>query len=399
MGSAYNPLPSPRALFASIASWVMTLNVGSNRVPAPDVSPYPSSIFINSNLARVLLASYKLTGNQSHLAEGLRWCDSFVAAQVHAATHDGAHTGGWWNTGYDTLYIADTGTAVTALAVCQDLHPKSTYLQALTSFATFVEGGTRETPQCTPVLATHETCSFDGGKNETSDGWVIDDGGKDDGALGDGYYKDRLNEEAYTIATATTGGAFYAEMAAIGPSAGISPARLQRFESIATAAVRWLVQAVQRNGTIPYVITPPTAQPHEYQCISYSAEAFIDVTLRFGMHAAPQMLAKLNATIAYLLAKQGADGALLPDGTPGEVQRSPRAISLLQWWYRHVHADIRVANALERYVGWLQTPSGAKASGLNTLALSTGFIGLALADLIEPWVTFAAPQGGLGERA
>ena len=122
------------------------------------------SIFINSNLARVLLASYKLTGERAHLNEGLSWCDAFVDAQVPSLTHDGTQMGGWWNTGYDDLYIADTGTAVTALALCHDLHPKPEYLQAMTRFATFVEGGTAQTPQCEPMLPKHPTCSFDGGR-------------------------------------------------------------------------------------------------------------------------------------------------------------------------------------------------------------------------------------------
>lgn len=89
-------LPAPHALLANITAWIMTLGIGTNNISAPDISPYHSSIFINSNLARVLLASYKLTGNKTHLSEGLRWCDSFVAAQVTATTHDGKDVGGWW---------------------------------------------------------------------------------------------------------------------------------------------------------------------------------------------------------------------------------------------------------------------------------------------------------------
>ena len=427
-------LPAPHALLANITTWIMTLGIGTNNISAPDVSPYHSSIFINSNLARVLLASYKLTGNKTHLAEGLRWCDSFVAAQVTATTHDGNATGGWWNTGYDELYVADTGTAVTALAVCQDLFPKNSYLDALLRFATFVQRGTRTVPRCTPMLPKNlqQGCAFESdGKNETSAGWVITSG-KDAGALGDGYYQGMLNSQPYTIATATVGGAFYAEMAAVGRRAGLSTAQLQTFRAIATNATRWLAGLVnQSDGTIPYVITPPTSAPHAYQCISYTAEAFVDVSLRFGDGAVNgaehlHLLARLNATVEYVLATQdGGSGALLPNGTAGEVQRAPRAVTLLQWFYlsqarRRAQAqqrvrraqraaveasddgegesvsaiappDSRIATALAKYIGYLGTAEGAAASGLNTLALPTGFIGLAVADLIEPWVTFARP--------
>ena len=56
-----------------------------------------------------------------------------------------------------------------------------------------------------------------------------------------------------------------------------------------------------------------------------------------------------------------------------------------------MHADPRVADAVSRYVGWLASAEGAQEAGLNAVALSTGFIGLAVADLIKPWATFAAP--------
>lgn len=386
--SALRALPAPRALLARIAAWIMTLGVGSNNV-STSVSPYHSSIFINSNMARVLLASFKLTGDASHLAEGLRWCDAFVADQVPAYTHDGKRVGGWWNTGYDTLYIADTGTAVTALALCQDLRPKPAYLEALLRFATFVQLGTNSTPRCVPKLSTHAACEFDSGLGERASGWVHGAGTPDAGALGDGYYQGRLNLEPYTISTATTGGAFYAELSVVGARAGLPSQALASHRTIATNAAKWLVSIVAPNGSIPYIITPATSLPHTYQCISYTAEAFIDVSLRFGSAAVPGMLEKLNKTVEYVLAQQAPSGALLPNGTSGEVQRSPRAASLLQWWLLNGSPDARVADALERYVGWLSTDEGAKASGLNALALSTGFIGLALADLIEPWVTFA----------
>ena len=75
--------------------------------------------------------------------------------------------------------------------------------------------------------------------------------------------------------------------------------------------------------------------------------------------------------------------------TSGEIQRSPRAISLLQLWDQmSASADPRVADAVTRYFAWLETPDGAAAATLRTTALATGFIGLAAADLIDTWSTF-----------
>ena len=65
------PLPSAslKPLLASIAAWIMTLDLGSNEInSAIAVDSCNTSIFINGNLARVLLASHRITGDEKHLA-------------------------------------------------------------------------------------------------------------------------------------------------------------------------------------------------------------------------------------------------------------------------------------------------------------------------------------------
>ena len=100
------------------------------------------------------------------------------------------------------------------------------------------------------------------------------------------------------------------------------------------------------------------------------------------------MVGGLNKTVEYLLKTQLPSGALM-NGTSGEIQRSPRAISLLQLWDQmSASAAPRVADAVSRYFAWLETPEGAAAATLRTTALATGFIGLAAADLIDEWSTF-----------
>jgi hypothetical protein len=107
----------------------------------------------------------------------------------------------------------------------------------------------------------------------------------------------------------------------------------------------------------------------------------------------PPELKSLKNTIEYLLRMQGANGALLPNGSTGEIRRSARAVSLLHWWYSSVDpTDERVARAVSKYtVDWLQSDEGAKAEGVAEMSLSSGFIGLAVADLIKPWSTFTKP--------
>jgi hypothetical protein len=120
-------------LLKEISEWIISINVGSNDVYSPGpggcksfwCKNFPSYIFINGNMARVLLAAHTITGNQTYLDEGLRWCDSFVRVK-HTITTSAAsplgmgsnQTGGaWWNTGYGMsvpLFLLNW----LALAVC-----------------------------------------------------------------------------------------------------------------------------------------------------------------------------------------------------------------------------------------------------------------------------------------
>jgi hypothetical protein len=112
------PRPAMAAYLVALCEWILTLDLGSNHLKGGSFTPAATyqDIFINGNLARVLLSTYKITGNETYLAEGLRWCDTLVSLQYHIETSTG-EAGGYWDTGYQTIYIADTGTAVTNLVV------------------------------------------------------------------------------------------------------------------------------------------------------------------------------------------------------------------------------------------------------------------------------------------
>ena len=376
-----NMMPSAKklkGLLRGIADWTMGLNLASNNISGAK-DRLSTSIFINGNLARVLLSSYRIFGEQRYLQEGLSWCDTFVGLQKDAITHDGERKAGWWDTGYNELYIADTGTAVTALGLCHKLSPQSKYIDAMRLFAEFVQNGSETTPKCTFTPG----CSYDGGKGETSSGFIISMG-EDQGAVGDGYYMQEINETPYTISTATAGGAFFAELWMLSKHATTNANNL---ESIAIGSTKWLLKKVQPNGSIPYIISPPTNQNHSYQSISYSAEAFIDCTLRFGV-CEDGMISTLSSTVDFLLRFQQDTGDLVgSNASMGERQRSPRAISLLQWHFSH-SPNKSVSEAIGKFFDYLYSEAGSDSYGLNQYALSTGFIGLAAADLIEPWITF-----------
>jgi hypothetical protein len=361
--------PSPRALLASAASWIASLpGLPDNNVSANGRS-LATSIFINGNLARSLLAASRVSGDAGLAAPGLAWCDALAAAQQRITTSTSLE-GGWWDTGYNDLFLADTGTAVVAAELCWVLTPpgarRDAWTAALLRYTNFVATGCTTAP-----AAGHygDSCPPPG------TGWLLSDG-----SLGDGYVARRLNNVSYTIATATTGSAFLPLWAALPlPEHGaLPPAALQ---AAALAAVRWIIANRSADGRIPYIITPPDRQDHDLQCVTYSAESFV-VMSRLSPVAREELRA-LNSTAAWLLQTQNADGSWGNASNKGEVERSPRAVSLLQFYadtYRPAN-EPAMRGAIDSWLAWL----GAGASGyFNNNTLFMGFAALALADLAVP---------------
>lgn len=58
--------------------------------------------------------------------------------------------------------------------------------------------------------------------------------------MGDGYWNGTLNDWPYTIATATTGAAYFAEMYAL--------TKNSTFKDVANGAVDWLIKKRGPNG-------------------------------------------------------------------------------------------------------------------------------------------------------
>ncbi|NLE60934.1 MAG: hypothetical protein GX616_21525, partial [Planctomycetes bacterium] len=59
------------AYLDDINGWIMTLDVGSGVLK--NTNDTPTSIFINGNFARVLMASHAIRPNKARLDEALRW--------------------------------------------------------------------------------------------------------------------------------------------------------------------------------------------------------------------------------------------------------------------------------------------------------------------------------------
>jgi hypothetical protein len=240
------------ALLKSSADWILDHNVsgiclrrnghctGVHPKPPPwtGKSVNDGGNYVTGNLARTLLAAGKITGNQSYTAEGLGWADVFCAQQRNVTSVSGSPAGFWPL----EVYFADTGTAVTALAyavhVADTSWRQTRYMEVLRRYAAFVLEGCGSPPG-------NESAGYGRpiGRRAHPYSWVIQHG-PDKGALGDGYWNGTLNDWPYTIATATTGAAFFAELYAL--------TRNETFKQVANGAVDWLIKKRGPNGADIY---------------------------------------------------------------------------------------------------------------------------------------------------
>jgi hypothetical protein len=351
-----------------LSVWIMTLDVGSGTLKNTKDTSW--SIFINGNLARVLMAAHKLTGKSVYLAEALRWCDRFVSQQQPVTTSTGEAAGYWGDHGPNgNLYLADAGTAATALALGYkraDRERQDRYLKALEQFALFVRTGCREDPQ--------------GQGRGGCSGWVIREG-KDKGALGCGYYKGHLSCGAYIISSAVNAGAFMSLLHSIN--------RDPEFKTISADAVLWVLSARKADGELPYIIEgEATASPFRLCTMTYCSEGIIAAHTHLDDAATRARIAReVKPCVEWLLRTQNADGSW-GEARSQDQQRSPGVVTLLAWYYRTVGADPRIARAVHRYCRFLLNPGNSKQYGVKTLVRTTGFVGLVVADLIAPLITF-----------
>jgi hypothetical protein len=382
-----------------ISDWISVHDLPSDNLthsadwPEGELS---DSIFINGNLARILLATAALTGNQSYSTTALRWCDQLCSQQTQAETPTGK-MGGYWGVGYGgigpgklgSVYFGDTGTAVTTLAMCAR-HPttdsprRAKFVQSMQRYQLFVREG------CKAGLV--------GRGNASLDGWLIKQG-PDRGAVGCGYYGGHLSTKPYVIATATTGGAFFAELSNVAAVAGTVPVNSSAsLAADATAAMKWIASVVLPSGEIPYILDglPPDTKKWPLDTIAYVTEGVVGLSL-FVPSSRPMLIKGFASTIDWLLKNQnnnGSWGAL----RSSDQQRSARVLTLLSWWLQqgepaNSHA---VKNAIQKYLGFLwhdsQHPSavdyGVAGFSPKVSLHTSSFVGLAVADAINFGITF-----------
>lgn len=337
-----------------LCRWILTLEPGTGELK--NTSDTPWSIFINGNFARVLMAAHQITGDARYRDEAVRWADTFVGQQ--------RQPGFWAFDGKERdIYFGDTGTAVTALARIARQAPekkRAAYIEAMRRYARFVAEGCAGDPQ--------------GKGRGGSPGWI-----NKEGAVGCGYYGGHVSTQPYTIATATTGGAFFSEL--------YSLTKDPTYRRIAAGAVRWLLARRKPDGEIPYTLDGKANAAWPLDTMTYCAEAFVAAyTLLGDRELNAEIVREIRPSIEWLLRTQN------PDGAWGKLrsqdqQRSPGVVTLLAWYHRSVRRDPRVRQAIARYTEYLLKPENSRAYGVKQLVRTSGFVGLVFADLIRPGST------------
>ena len=357
------------AYLEDINQWIITLDVGSGKLKGTAPKEATDFIFVNSNLARTLLASATITGNESYRTEAMRWCDTLYRQQQITISSKLNEAGFWPDQGRTgNIYFGDMGTAATALAMgyrLADTKRQKLYLNAMERMARFVLEGTIVDPQ-------------DEGR-DVCDGWVIKSG-PDCGALGCGYISGHLSTIRYTVATSNTGAAYLSELYGITQN--------DQYKQVAVGAVKWLLKIRKDSGEIPYTLDGKDYDNWPLDTMSYCGEGFISADTHLKDPELHAFLKKeIRPCVQWLLTIQN------PDGSWGKLrssdqQRSPRCLSVLTWYYRNCEQDPAIATAVQKYCKFLLKPENSKAYGVKELVKTTGFVGLAVAELLAPGSTF-----------
>ena len=392
-------------------------------------------VFVNGNLARLLLSTYILQPTESknpiYKTQALGWCDTFTSLQADLTSSHG-NPAGYWGVGYGGLencsvplrgdcahsgdiYFGDTGTAVTALALCwwhadDDANTsesgtttttrKANYLSALQKYATFVLEGSLVPPY-------------------NKKGTVASFINAHTGSVGCGYYKatNRTEENCanipgpsslncpsvhpYTIATGTTGGAFFAQLYAITGNV--------TYANVAYNAMQYDASVVLRDSTgeVPYILdgtncttldstTNQECQsvggPWPFDTISYVVEGLAAASLHLpkSMVNTTKWMEQWKPTVDFLLKEQNNEGFWGVLGS-GDLMRSPRCLTLLSWWVKTVdtssYRDTPVHDAIDKYLVYLMKKVDPEY-GLKLNTITTGMVGLAVSDALSFGSTF-----------
>lgn len=362
------------ALLVHISEWCIEHKLGTGKLVDSPEDNVSDSIFINGNFARVLVCTYELTGEKSYLDEAVRWCDYFATAAANPIkTSQGNDALWWWDVGNYNLYLADTGTAIHALFKAYpyvDAAKQAVYLDALEKFYLLITQGT----DCDPM---------DRGQ-APSPGWVIQEG-DDAGALAVGYRNGKLDQEPYTISTATAGAQTCAILFKLTGQ--------EKYRTTAKNAAIWLLKQINERGTLPYRIHGKVEESYLFQGIHYALEGLLTSWLYLDDDQYTQgLLAAAPRVRDFALNEQNADGYW---GTERQYdgQRSAFLAHFLYWYNSHVKQDEPAAQGADRFAAYVLDPKNTARYGVPNLVRVSGFVGLVFAGRLVLELDLCHPKG------
>ncbi|NQT50616.1 discoidin domain-containing protein [bacterium] len=328
-----------------------------------------AAIFVEGYNERTLLGLYEITGQKRYLEHVRKWAHKLLKLQDPA---------GFWGTGYKTVYLADTGSA-------------------LGLFINFYKFATPdEKKRIDAALARYVELMLVRG-DSTGRPFV-----HPDGSLGVGFtsYKDGKAQgdlnKPYTISTALTGAEVFAAMHYLYGA--------ERDKQIAVKACHWILDTMvgekpphpmAQPGQIPYIIddwNPGRKNPHylwkrwPYDTSAYAGEGFIAAWTYLDDPAFRTSLGRrVRPHIDWLLRTQNDDGSWAEKGS-GDQQRSHGVVNLLLWHYENIERDPRVANALRRYTTLLLDEPRSRYLQVPGNGIATSLAGRALVEILRPGV-------------
>jgi len=329
--------------------------------------------FVAGYYMRTLVVGYKMFGDERYLKTAINYADLLLTKQTES---------GYWWSGYGTIYLADTGSALAlfiSLYKYVDKEHQDKYFNSIKKFVDAIERDGLITPSGAIGVGLY-----------TKDGKIT------------GTWKDE-----YTISSSLTGAQIFTWM--------YYKTKENKYREIAYNALNWILSTMNNDGIIPYVLKGMGYDLNKkddedndcnlwyrwnYDTSTYVGEGLIV----FDMYCdkpewKEEIREKIKPHIEFLLRTQNVDGSWALPNCPDQ-KRSPGVINLLIWYYSNVDKDIRISEAVHRYNDFLLNPEYAKSYGVLsvggnselsdiTTAMSlndalTAILGRAVGDILLP---------------
>jgi hypothetical protein len=337
-------------------------------------STFPT-IYVGGYYMRDLVDGYEIFGDRRYLDTAIAYGDYLLKKQMPS---------GFWASGYGTVYLADTGSALglfIALYNHVDARRQKQYFDAVQRYTNSLE----------------------------KDGMI-----HKNGALGTGWrhVKDGVMSgpiyDQYTLSSALTGGEIFTWMYHV--------TKEDKYREVAYRALKWVLNTMRSDGNIPYILKMEGAdwnkqgdakndynlwEDSTYGTSAYVGEGIVSFDLHCGKPEWRAWIQKaVKPNIEFLLRTQ------LPDGTWSKHEqkswdrtRSPGIINYLIWYYENVDRDPHVAMAVQRFDAFILKPENGNGYGLlnfganpgptdkaNAFNTATSLTGRALAGIVSPGV-------------